>query len=68
MAGWVAAASEAFLAVAAFVGLWVRVNTRLTALETRLGAAEGVLHRIEDAIWAQAGIAALGQQDRPKRA
>lgn len=62
-----AAGAEVLLVLGGFLGMWVRVNIRLTALETRLEAAEGILRRIEDAIWTQAGIAILKPQERPQR-
>lgn len=58
-ATWVAAVATSTVVLISLVGMWTRINTRIAALETEMAAMQATLRRIEDAIWAQAGIAVL---------
>lgn len=66
-ATWVAAVATSAVVLISLVSMWTRVNTRIAAISTEVAAVQATLRRIEDAIWAQAGIAVLRGDDRPHR-
>jgi len=64
-ATWVAAVATSAVVLISLVGMWTRLSSRIARLEAELAAVRETLRRIEDAVWAQAGIAVL--PERPSR-
>lgn len=58
-ATWIAAVATSAVVLLSLVGMWTKVNTRMATLEARVATMQETLRRIEDAIWAAAGVAAL---------
>jgi hypothetical protein len=65
-ATWIAAVATSAVVLLSLVGMWTRVNARVAAITAELAAVRSTLGRIEDAIWAQAGVAVLRGDDRPR--
>jgi hypothetical protein len=69
-ATWIAAVATSAVVLISLVGMWTKVNSRVSAIEERLKSQGETLGRIEAAVWAAAGVAvipparAVGQSDQ----
>ncbi len=59
------AGTEILGVILTIMAMWARLSSRIARLEAELAAVRETLRRIEDAVWAQAGIAVL--PERPSR-
>lgn len=64
-ATWTTAGAEVVVVLLAIMATWARTSARIARLEVQLAMTQDALRRIEDAVWAQAGIAVLRPAQHP---